>query len=147
MSHAYSRNYVHLLFGTKGRRPWIKPVIQEPLWSCLASIAHEYSVEVVEIGGVEDHVHLLLNLPPKISVAVLVRALKANSSKWMNEHGHLFRWQQGYGSFSVSGSNLTAVVEYIRRQTEHHRRRDFREEFFVLLRKHGIAFTPDHVLG
>ncbi len=80
-------------------------------------------------------------------MAVVVRALKANSSKWLNETGHLFAWQQGYGSFSVSGSNIHAVARYIRDQSEHHRRRDFREEFQALLRKHGIAFTPDHVLA
>jgi hypothetical protein len=78
---------------------------------------------------------------------VVVRALKANSSKWMNESGHLFAWQQGYGSFSVSGSIVNKVACYIRDQADHHRRRDFREEFQALLRKHGIAFTSDHVLG
>jgi putative transposase len=129
MSHAYSRNYVHIVFGTKGRRPWIKVPVQQILWTYLAGIAREYGVEVLEIGGVEDHVHLLLCVPPKHSVAMMVRALKANSSKWMNEQGHLFGWQQGYGSFSVSRSNLNDVSTYIRNQADRHRSRDFRDEF------------------
>ena len=147
MSHAYSRNYVHLVFSTKGRRPWIPPPLQETLWKYLAGIAREYGIETAAVGGTADHVHLLLCLPPKLSVAVVVRALKANSSKWINEQGHLFAWQAGYGSFSVSVSNVNAVAEYIRSQREHHQRRDFREELFALLRRHGIAFSPDHVLG
>jgi putative transposase len=147
MSHAYARNYVHLVFGTKDRRPWIKPPLQQTLWTYLAGIAREYGIEVLSIGGAEDHVHLLICLPPKLSVAAIIRALKANSSKWMNEQGHLFAWQQGYGSLSVSGSNVNHVAQYIRDQAEHHCRRDFREEFFALLRKHGIAFTPEHVVG
>ncbi len=146
MSHAYARNYVHLVFGTKDRHPWIKLPLQQPLWTYLAGIARDYGNDVLAVGGIEDHVHLLLCMPPKISVAAITRALKANSSKWMNESGHLFGWQQGYGSFSVSASHLHEVAEYIRNQAEHHRKRDFREEFLALLRKHGIPFTPEHVL-
>ncbi len=77
----------------------------------------------------------------------MVRALKANSSKWMNEQGHLFGWQQGYGSFSVSRSNLNDVSTYIRNQAEHHRSRDFRDEFLALLRRHGVPFTPEQVFA
>jgi len=147
MSHAYSRNYVHLVFGTKGRRPWIPAPLQENLWRYLAGIARQYGIETAAVGGRADHVHLLLCLPPKISVATVVRALKANSSKWMNEQGHLFAWQQGYGSFSVSVSKVNDVAAYIRGQNEHHRRLDFRAELFALFRRHGIPFTPDHVIG
>lgn len=147
MSHGYSRNYVHLVFGTKNRRPWIAAPVQETLWKCLAGIARGYGIETAAVGGTADHVHMLLCVPPKISIAVIIRALKANSSKWMNEQGHLFAWQQGYGSFSVSASNANQVAAYIRTQTEHHRRRDFREELFGLLRRHGIPFTSDHVMG
>ncbi|MGZ4839943.1 MAG: IS200/IS605 family transposase [Terriglobales bacterium] len=147
MAHAYARNYVHLVFGTKGRRAWIKAPLQQLLWTYLGGIAREYGIEVLAIGGGEDHVHLLLCLPPKLSVAAIIRALKANSSKWMNEQGHLFAWQQGYGSFSVSSSNVNEVAKYIREQGDHHRRRDFREEFLALLRRHQIPFTSEHVLG
>jgi len=138
MPHAYSRNYVHIIFGTKGRRRCIKTPLQHTLWKYLAGICLEYGAEVNAIGGVEDHVHMLLCIPPKLSVAALVRALKANSSKWMNETGHFFSWQEGYACFSVSASNRDSVAEYVRNQANHHHKRTFGEEWEALLRKHGI---------
>ncbi|MGZ4833731.1 MAG: IS200/IS605 family transposase [Terriglobales bacterium] len=147
MSHAYARNYIHLIFGTKDRRPRIKPAFEPKLYAYLRGIAREYLIDVLEIGGGEEHVHMLLNLPPKVSLATAVRVLKANSSKWMNENGHLFAWQQGYAALSVSVSNLDSVIEYIRRQPEHHKKRDFASEYTAFLRKHGIEFTPEHVFG
>ncbi len=145
MSHAYARNYVHVIFGTKDCRPWIRE--PDKIHACLVGIAKEYAIEVKAIGGTGDHVHLLLALPPKLSVANVVRVLKANSSQWMNESGHLFAWQQGYGVFSVSMSNVEAVAKYIGRQVEHHKGRSYREEFGEFLRKHGIATTSGKEMG
>jgi REP element-mobilizing transposase RayT len=107
----------------------------------LIGIAKEYAIDVKAIGGTGDHVHALIAVPPRLSVATVVRTLKANSSKWMNESGHLFAWQQGYGVFSVSSSNVNVVCDYILRQKEHHRTRSFEEEFQEFLRKHGIEST------
>ncbi len=146
MSHAYARNYLHIVFGTRERRPYINPHLQENLWSYLRGIARPYGIDVRAIGGTADHVHMLALLPPKISVATVVRLLKANSSKWMNESGHVFGWQQGYGAFSVSVSNLNSVAEYIQNQVQHHAHRSFDDEFRTLLKKHGIEPTSD-VLG
>jgi REP element-mobilizing transposase RayT len=117
------------------------------MWSYLVAVAKEYGTETNAIGGTEDHVHLVVTLPPKIAVAVLVRVLKANSSKWMNEEGHLFAWQSGYGAFSVSASNLSAVCEYVRNQEKQHAKIDWKVEFETLLRKHGIAYTSGSVAG
>lgn len=145
MSHAYSRNYVHIVFSTKDRREWIRD--QRAMWSLLTDAISAYSARVIEIGGVSNHVHVLIEVPPKISVVTLMRAMKANSSKSMNEAGHLFSWQQGYGCFSVSASSLERVRIYIQRQEEHHRKHSFEEEYKALLEKHGITFTPERVLG
>ena len=139
MSHAYARNHLHLVFSTRERRPFIKMQWRAPLYDDLRRIAAEYGIILDTIGGTEDHVHILLVLPPKLSVAVLVRALKANSSKMMADRGHLFGWQTGYGCFSVSASNLSTVRAYIQGQEEHHRKRSFSDEFASLLRKHGIT--------
>jgi len=139
MAHAYARNYVHLIFSTKDGRPWIHQPDQ--LHACMIAIAKEYAIDVRAIGGTADHVHLLLAIPPSLSVAHAVRVIKAGSSKWMNENGHLFAWQQGYAAFSVSASNLEAVVDYIGRQVQHHCKYSFDEEFREFLRKHGIAST------
>lgn len=147
MSHAYARNYVHITFGVKGRRPVIKPAIQKSLWTLIADIAGSYGVDVRAVSGAEDHIHILINLPPKIALANVVRAVKQESSKWMNENGHYFHWQIGYAAFSVSVSNLALVEEYVRNQPEHHKKRSFEEEFAASLKKHGIEFTPEKILG
>ena len=119
--------------------------MRDRLWSCISRIANEYGVQVTAIGGTEDHVHIVVALPPKIGLAVLLRAIKAGSSKWMNEEGHLFAWQTGYGAFSVSASNLDRVCDYVRRQEEHHREPSFADEFSLLLKKHGIASTTKSI--
>jgi REP element-mobilizing transposase RayT len=141
MSHAYARNYVHLIFGTRESRKLIKPAIEVELHKALRGIAVSYGIELIEISATEDHVHLLLCMPPKIGVAVAVRAFKAESTKQINEAGHFLAWQQGYGAFSVSSSNLDSVAKYVREQTEYHRSRTFDEEFHSFLVKHGIRST------
>lgn len=147
MSHAYARNHLHIIFGTKGRRANINPAIQENLWAYIRGIARNYQMDLEVIGGTENHVHMLLVLPPKLSLSHALRAIKANSSKWMNENGHLFAWQEGYAAFSVSASLREAVAEYIRNQPEHHKKRTFEQEFLALLKKHGIEADPGQVFG
>ena len=147
MSHAYARNHLHVIFGTKGRRSSIKPTVQENLWAYIRGIARNYNMDLEAIGGTDNHVHLLLVLPPKLSLSHALRAIKANSSKWMNESGHLFAWQEGYAAFSVSASLVEAVTEYIHNQPEHHKKRTFEQEFLALLKKHGIVADPAQVFG
>jgi REP element-mobilizing transposase RayT len=103
---------------------------------------------MVEIGGMPDHVHLVVRTRPDIAVADLVRLVKANSSKWVNERPDSmgrFAWQEGYGAFSVSSSQLTGVCEYVRTQTEHHRTRTFQEEYIEFLRRHEIEFDEAYL--
>ena len=147
MSHAYARNHLHIIFGTKGRRASIKATVQENLWAYVRGIARNYKMDLEAIGGTENHVHLLLVLPPKLSLSHALRAIKANSSKWMNENGHLFAWQEGYAAFSVSASLVGTVTEYIRKQPEHHKKMSFEQEFLALLKKHGIVADPAQVFG
>jgi REP element-mobilizing transposase RayT len=99
------------------------------------------------IGGTENHVHILMHLPPKLALAKAVQLLKANSSKWMSEQGKEFSWQEGYGAFSVSASNLDQVIRYIQNQEAHHRKMGFEEEFRALLQKHGVEYDPKYVFG
>jgi REP element-mobilizing transposase RayT len=143
MSHPYVRNFYHLIFSTKDRRSFIKAAFQNDVYDQIRYVAVEYGASVEAIGGTEDHVHVLLQLPAKLAIAAMVCALKAKSSKWMGDHGHLFAWQSGYGCFTVSSSALPAVREYIGNQEEHHRRRSFDDEFAAMLKKHGIERRAD----
>jgi putative transposase len=147
MSHSYSQNHLHIVFSTKERRKLIKPPMQPNLWSYMAGIARNHGFLVLANGGMEDHVHLLIQLPPVLALAQAISLLKANSAKWMNEHGKTFSWQQGYGAFSVSASNLSAVERYIANQERHHRKMTYEQEFEGLLRKHRIPFDPRYVFG
>lgn len=147
MGHTYSDNLFHIVFGTKDRRSY-SPEKMERLWAYMGGIAKQNDVSAITIGGSGDHVHLLLRVPTAISVAKAVQLIKSGSSKWFNQEyrGSLFAWQQGFASFSVSRSQCSRVTTYIAGQTEHHKTRDFRQEFAAFLVKHGIEFQSAHLL-
>ena len=102
---------------------------------------------VLCVGGTANHVHLLIGLPASMPLAKALQILKANSSRWIGEHGFDFAWQEGYGAFSVSASNVGAVKYYIEHQVEHHAKHSFESEFVSLLQKSGVAYDPKFVLG
>jgi REP element-mobilizing transposase RayT len=110
----------------------------------MVGVCKEERIFVQEIGGMDDHAHLLIQLPATLSLSDAVLEIKTSSSRWM---GRNFAWQRGFGAFSVSASNLDAVVRYIRTQESHHKKMSFDEEFIALLRKHGVLFDPKYVLG
>ena len=145
MSHTYAQNHLHVVFSTKERRKLIDVSMQPKLWAYMAGIARNHDFLVLANGGIEDHVHLLIQLPPVLSLAKAISLLKSNSSSWMSEHGMKFAWQEGYGAFSVSASNFATVERYIANQEKHHRRRTFEDEFIALLKKHDIPFDPKYV--
>jgi REP element-mobilizing transposase RayT len=137
MPHTSTHNYLHVVFGTKERRSSIPELLQPRLWAYMAGICRNHKIVAFAIGGMEDHVHVLLRLPPVLALARAISILKANSSSWMTEQGKPFAWQIGYGAFSVSASNRLAVERYIRNQKKHHRKMTFAEEYRKLLRLHG----------
>jgi putative transposase len=149
MSHSYSSNRIHLVFSTKDRKKCISPELQLKLWPYMAGIARNHGFEAIKIGGVEDHAHALLLIPPKIPLAKAIQILKSCSSKWVNDTKAVadFKWQEGYGAFSVSASHTEEVVAYIANQAHHHAKRNYEEEFLELLKRHGIAYDPEHVWG
>jgi putative transposase len=147
VGHAYFRNHVHLIFSTKDRRKAIPKELQPRLWAYLAGICKRHKVIVIEVGGTDDHIHILMDLPPTLALAKAVLLLKANSSKWIGENVRDFSWQEGYGAFSVSSSNLDQVIEYIRNQEAHHRKRTFEEEFREILRRHGVEYDAKYMFG
>ena len=141
--HSYVSCLMHIVFSTKERRPSITPVLQEKLWPYLGGIARNHKMKTLHVGGVEDHVHVLLSLPATLDVAKGVQLLKGNSSKWIHEtfaDQRGFEWQKGYGAFSIGISGVPDTIAYIENQAEHHRRVTFEEELASILRKHGIEF-------
>jgi REP element-mobilizing transposase RayT len=147
MAHIFSRNHIHVVFCTKGRRNTIAKEWQPRLWAYLAGICKNHEMIALAVGGTENHVRILLHLPPKRALAKAVLLLKANWSKWMGKQGKDFSWQEGYGAFSVSSSNLDQVIRYIENQEAHHRKTSFEDEYRALLRKHGVEYDPKYVFG
>jgi REP element-mobilizing transposase RayT len=145
MGHTYSSNLVHLVFSTKERKPVLPEHLIEKFHQYLVGIARNHRIEIIASGGTSDHVHALIALPTLMCVAEAARVLKANSSRWVSEHGITFSWQKGYGAFSVSPSQIPAVKAYIAGQKEHHKKSDSREEFIALLKRCGIRFDPGEV--
>ena len=148
MAQSHSSILVHLVFSTKERAPFLIPDIRTELFRYLSGILVGESATPHAIGGVADHVHLLLTLPRTKTIATLAEALKTSSSKWLKTKGNEFRpfsWQHGYGAFSVSHSQLSSVSNYIRSQERHHSQFDFKHEMRVLLSRHDIAFDEDYL--
>lgn len=148
MSHAYVSNLMHCVFSTKEREPFIDIELESRLWPYVGSIARENKIKALAIGGTMDHMHTLLSLPSKMDVAKAVQLIKGGSSKWIHDSfsdQRQFAWQEGYGAFSVSASQLKRVVAYIEEQKEHHRKRTFQEEFLEFLNKHKVDYDPRYV--
>jgi REP element-mobilizing transposase RayT len=147
MSHSFAENHVHVVFSTKERRHLISKEIQAKLWAYLAGIGRNHKMVVRAVGGSGDHAHVLFRLPADLALAKAILLLKSNFSRWMNDQGSRFGWQEGYGAFSVSASNLGEVTRYIQNQETHHRKISFEQEYLALLQKHGVEFDPKYVWG
>ncbi|MES2504749.1 MAG: IS200/IS605 family transposase [Myxococcota bacterium] len=140
MSDSLASIKVHLVFGTKERVPWLTPDIRGECYQRLAALARKSGSKVYEIGGVCDHVHILLTLPKTLSIAKLVEVLKSTTAKWLKGQRlelESFCWQSGYGAFSVSESQVERVRQYIRNQEAHHQKVSFQNEFDRIARSNG----------
>ena len=148
MAITFTKLIYHIIFSTKRREPLISAGLRNDLCAYIGGIVRAQKSLLVEIGGMPDHLHMVVRTRPDLSVAELVRLVKANSSKWVNERPDSigrFAWQEGYGAFSVSSSQLAGVCEYVRNQAEHHRTRTFQEEYVEFLRRHEIEFDETYL--
>lgn len=138
----------HIVFSTKNRKTWILPELSARLYEYLGGTIRGIGGSLLAAGGTPDHVHLLVSLGKTNSIADFVRDVKSNSSKWIHETfpkmAH-FGWQNGYGAFAVSYSNLGEVKRYIASQEEHHRVRSFQEEFLAFLKRHNMKYDERYV--
>ena len=124
------------------------PEFRQRLWPFLGGIARQNKMKAIEIGGVADHVHILLSLPSTMAISKALQLIKGGSSKWIHEtfpDQRQFAWQKEYGAFSVSVSKLDQTIQYIQGQEEHHRRVTFQDEFLVLLKKHHIEYDERYL--
>jgi putative transposase len=145
---SYVSSYHHCVFSTKERRPLITAQLQERLWPFLGGIARQNKMRALEIGGVADHVHILLSTPATMPIAKAMQLIKGGSSKWIHENfpdERLFAWQEKYGAFSVSVSQLDTIIAYIKNQEPHHRKMTFQEEFTALLKKHKMEYDERYL--
>jgi REP element-mobilizing transposase RayT len=154
MASTFTNLLFHVIFSTKFRKPLVEDSVREELYCYIGGIIREQRGSLLEIGGMPDHVHILARLSPTIAISDVLKLIKANSSKWMNERGgrwKRFQWQTGYAAFSVSESRVADLRRYIQGQAEHHRTKTFREEYVAFLKKHKIdfeeryAFEEEHV--
>src|SRR4051812_31431834 len=148
MAGTFTNLLFHIVFSTRDRAPLITPELRPKLFNYIGGILREHGGVLMEIGAVDDHVHLLVKIRAEQSVAEIVRLIKANSSKWLNgkpHHESRFEWQGGYGAFTVSESQVPLIRRYILSQEEHHRTRSFQEEFVEMLNRHGLKFDEQYI--
>jgi len=149
MPQSLSAVYIHLVFSTKDRRPFVRDTeLREKLHAFLGAASKNLECPPIRVGGVEDHVHLLCRFGRTITQAEWVKELKRTSSMWMKEQGSKyaeFAWQGGYSAFSVSKSNVDRVCEYIENQETHHQKLTFQDELRAFFRKHGVEWDEKFV--
>jgi len=138
----------HIIFSTKKREKLIIPELREQLYPYIGGVIHGENGRLLKIGGMAEHVHLLTVLPASISLSEMLRRIKGNSSRWVNDKKILrcrFSWQRGYGAFSVSESNWKDVARYIENQVIHHKKITFKEEFLMFLKKHNVPYDERYI--
>lgn len=149
MSQSLAKVLVHIVFSTKNRYPFLaNEGVRKEMHAYLGGTCNNLSCPVLTVGGFVEHVHVLCSLSRNVSLAKLVGELKRGSSKWVKTKGGMlekFAWQNGYGVFSVSQSDVERVRAYITAQEEHHRRKTFQEEFRAFLQDYEIEFDEQYV--
>ena len=143
MSNTYTQIHIHFVFAVKYRRAIICKSWRDSLYKFITGIVQNHGHRMIVINGVEDHIHLLVGLHPNKSISDLMKNVKQFSSKWINDNKltfEKFEWQQGYGAFSTSKSQMNQVVKYIMNQEEHHEKHSFKEEYLKFLEKYEVEY-------
>ena len=149
MPQSLAKLWVHLIFSTKDRYPFlIDKSLRRDTHAYLATVLRSHDCETAIVGGIENHVHALFSLSRNYSIADIVKEIKITSSPWIKEKSpsqKKFHWQSGYGAFSVSQSHLKQVIDYIECQEEHHRRVTFQDEYRAFLKRYGVEYDERYV--
>jgi REP element-mobilizing transposase RayT len=150
MANTYTSLHYHIIFSTKNRVNCVKLEIEQRVWAYIGGIARKHGMTALQVGGYEDHIHALVMTPPTLALSQIAQFLKGDSSKWIHEEFPALRdfaWQDGYGAFTVSKSNLPEAIRYIQHQREHHQKRTFQEEYLEFLQKYEIQYDERFVWG
>jgi REP element-mobilizing transposase RayT len=148
VANTYTQIYIQVVFAVEWRQSLIKEENKEEIHKYITGIVRNDGQKLIEINSMPDHTHILIGLKPDMALSDLVRDIKANSSKFINEQGWVrgrFNWQEGFGAFSYSNSQLDSVIRYIRNQETHHSRRTFKNEYMEMLRKFDVAVDTKYV--
>ena len=148
MANTYTQLYFHIVFAVKGRSNYISENWKSELYKYISGIIANKDQKLMIVNGVPNHIHLLIGTKPNCNLSDLIRDIKANSSKWINEKKFTnfhFEWQTGFGAFTVSQSVVPNVIEYIKNQEEHHRKKTFKEEYVEFLKAYKIDFKDEYL--
>jgi REP element-mobilizing transposase RayT len=148
MPQSLVQNNLHIIFSTKNRQHLIDEEIEEELHRYLGNICNKLECQVIKVGGYTNHIHILCLLSKKITLIKLVEQLKSNSSKWIKTKGKQYKnfyWQDGYGPFSVSPSQVEVLRNYIANQKEHHKEKTFKQEYRAFLKKYKVEYDERYV--
>lgn len=150
MANTFTQLYYHIVFSTKNRAPLINEQWESKLYQYIAGICSNKNQKILLVNGHKDHIHILLSLNPNVCLSDVVRDIKSSSTKYINDNGFVnfkFYWQEGYGAFSCSSSQLEKIYGYIKNQKEHHFKQTFKEEYVSFLKLNKIEFDERYVLG
>ncbi|MGE0883110.1 MAG: IS200/IS605 family transposase [Blastocatellales bacterium] len=148
MADTYTQIYIQVVFAVQGRQCLIRPEWKEELYKYITGIVSNHEQKLLAINGVADHIHVLIGLKPTMALSDLVRDIKANSSRFINEKRWVtgkFQWQAGFGAFSYGHSQLDEIIQYIQNQERHHLQNSFRHEYLAFLRKFDVAFKDEYL--
>lgn len=150
MANTFTQIYIMVVFSVSGRICLIGNTWKDELYKYITGIIKSKNQKLIAINGVGDHIHILLGIKPNIALSDLVRDIKANSSRFINEKKFIkgkFIWQEGFGGFSYSHSQLSSVIKYIENQEEHHKIKTFKEEYLELLEKFGVEYEIKYLFN
>lgn len=148
MANTYTQLYFHIVFAVKGRACLIDTAWKNELYKYIAGIIAKQHQKLMIVNGMPDHIHLLIGTKPNCNLSDLVRGIKANSSKWINEKGFInktFKWQNGFGAFSKGQSEIHVIINYIKNQEAHHAKKTFNDEYREILETYEIDYNPKYL--
>lgn len=148
MADTYTQLYIQFVFAVQNRKSLIRPEWETELHKYITGIVQNKSHKMIAINGMPDHLHMFIGFQPVDHMSELIKVVKGESSKWIKEKGFVrgrFRWQEGYGAFSYSRSQIDRVYHYVMNQKEHHKTKTFREEYIELLEKFDVDYDERYI--